>query len=179
MGSIVSVTYVNFPLENNTSQMVGLFFEFYFFVMMNIRQGEKGNSSIIVYKKWISVKVKKGIPIYIFWKKMNVRQGEKGNSNIHFLKENECPSRWEGGVYTFFYPKKTQFFGNFMYAKLNNLQFKIAKCMKYFSHSFAVILFFAGLKKNNIKKKQLITTIFKIKSTANAWENIYTNPKPK
>ena len=161
MGSIVSVTYVNFPLENYTSQMVGLFFEFYFFVMMNIRQGEKGNSSIIVYKKWISVKVKKGIPIYIFWKKMNVRQGERG------------------GVYTFFYPKKTQFFGNFMYAKLNNLQFKIAKCMKYFSHSFAVILFFAGLKKNNIKKKQLITTIFKIKSTANAWENIYTNPKPK
>ena len=92
---------------------------------------------------------------------MNVRQGERG------------------GVYTFFYPKKTQFFGNFMYAKLNNLQFKIAKCMKYFSHYFAVILFFAGLKKNNIKKKQLITTIFKIKSTANAWENIYTNPKPK
>ena len=69
---------------------------------------------------------------------MNVRQGERG------------------GVYTFFYPKKTQFFGNFMYAKLNNLQFKIAKCMKYFSHSFAVILFFAGLKKNNIKKKKTI-----------------------
>ena len=132
MRSIVSVTYVNFPLENNTSQ---LFFEFYFFVKMNVRQGEKGNSSIIVYKKWMSVKVKKGIPIYIFWKKMNVRQGERG------------------GVYTFFYPKKTQFFGNFMYAKLNNLQFKIAKCMKYFSHSFAVILFFVGLKKNNIQKK--------------------------
>ena len=85
----------------------------------------------------MSVKVQKGIPIYIFWKKMNVRQGERG------------------GVYTFFYPKKTQFFGNFMYAKLNNLQFKIAKCMKYFSHSFAVILFFAGLKINNIKKKTI------------------------
>ena len=132
MGSIVSVTYVNFPLENNTSQMVGLFVKFYFFVMMNIHQGEMGNSSIIFHKKWISIKVKRGIPIYIFWKKMNIHQGERG------------------GVYTFFYPKKTQFFGIFMYAKLNNLQFKIAKCMKYFSHSFAVLLFFAGLKKNNI-----------------------------
>ena len=128
MGSIVSVTYVNFPLENNTSQMVGLFFEFYFFVMMNVRQGEKGNSSIIVYKKWMSVKVKKGISIYIFWKKMNVRQGERGG-RLHF-----------------FYPKKTQFFGNFMYAKLNYLQFKIAKFMKYFSHSFAVVLFFCRFK---------------------------------
>ena len=84
MGSIVSVIYVNFPLENNTSQMVGLFFEFYFFVMMNVRQGEKGNSGIIVYKKWISVKVKKRIPIYIFWKKMNVRQGERGG-RLHFF----------------------------------------------------------------------------------------------
>ena len=91
---------------------------------------------------------------------MNIHQGERG------------------GVYTFFYPKKTQFFGNFMYAKLNNLQFKIAKCMKYFSHSFAVILFFAGLKKNNIKKKNNYYDI-QNKSSANAWENIYTNPKPK
>ena len=60
-----------------------------------------------------------------------------------------------GGRLHFFLPKKSQFFGNFMYAKLNNLQFKIAKCMKYFSHCFAVLLFFAGLKKNNIKKKTI------------------------
>ena len=100
MGSIVSVTYVNFPLENNTSQMVGLFFEFYFFVMMNVRQGQKGNSSIIVYKKWMSVKVKKGISIYIFWKKMNVRQGERGGVYIfftqkkHSFSEISCTQNW-------------------------------------------------------------------------------------
>ena len=51
MGSIVSVTYVNFPLENNTSQMVGLFVKFYFFVMMNIHQGEKGNYNIHFLKE--------------------------------------------------------------------------------------------------------------------------------
>ena len=66
MGSIVSVTYVNFPLENNTSQMVGLFFEFYFFVMMNIHQGEKGNSNIH------------------FCKKMNIHQGERGGVYTFF-----------------------------------------------------------------------------------------------